>query len=957
MRSYKYLDDILLGINPFAYPIFGNGVYIKAQNGKDNRVDYRTISDDILIPKEELFGTPDNPIQLEGVTITPTSAREELYRNLPIDMSKLNDNNVLNSIPRSPNNPLHINPYAQIAPREDNIMDLITEVLDPTGVTSWRHLVEPNPGVLDYLSAVPLAGIAGKAGKIIKKVPKLFKNVYKVNPFALKEQPYEMLIRAKAINQKVDFNMASAILERKKLGEPLNWIEEIIINGSNPQIVAREKAHGRWFESDPKRLDYYLDPTKNNFDPEDELEILKQVFPKKDVEKFKLKNIEDKDIKRLSVSHNTEYLLPKELINKTVSHPVEDWQKIINEHNTYFKPHWLKGYKPLDNSVDFIKQYGGKIKTQSGTRVTHKLAAETPDGKNWYVFPTVDYQDGKWKIFKDNLEAFEYHKNKGTLLPMPDKETAIMYSENGLINHNPDGITGPWQELFNEINIQNKHLDWIERGLNPNAPYLIEGVDYRNGGKVKAQYGGHGYEDLFNAYMSELENNQIEQPSSEKTVEDEVDEYFKNLDGKSDDVEDKEIQSFLDQSLIESFKENFDSKLNEIEEKLLLLDMYNSNDLYRKYDYGVEDEGDFSNVMGNGTVATNVNPVSSNSVAHSGQGKYNAGNVRDVTTGKFRNFNSPEEGYQALVYQLMLYQTGKTKTGVKPNWTLLQAMNKYAPSSDNNNPNHYAKTIANRMGISVNTPISQIDTYKWADEVAKFEGNRTYLNSGHRKKQYGGEDDYNTLFHSIVDELGKSALSYANQEGNNSNQIEEEEFVNPLTNEDNSENSSIFAQSLYDLESYYNDRLDQLNTLLDDYMVFDTPQNTQRMQQNYEYGKPPEEQQQEVPNYQVDMSKINFKSSGKHGVKNIGQKGIEIGNTVAEMLGYTPTYNSIYRDKKQQDYYIKKGSGAKNSYHLTGNAIDVKPSDWNNLTSKQKQYLRNNYDVIYHDNHYHIEPK
>lgn len=107
----------------------------------------------------------------------------------------------------------------------------------------------------------------------------------------------------------------------------------------------------------------------------------------------------------------------------------------------------------------------------------------------------------------------------------------------------------------------------------------------------------------------------------------------------------------------------------------------------------------------------------------------------------------------------------------------------------------------------------------------------------------------------------------------------------------------------------------------------------------------------------VNTNEILFKSSGEQGLNNIGPKGLEIGNTVTQMLGYTPTFNSIYRTSGQQKKLIEQGYGAKNSYHLTGNAIDMKPKDWNNLTKEQQKELRSKYDVVYHNNHYHLEPK
>lgn len=53
--------------------------------------------------------------------------------------------------------------------------------------------------------------------------------------------------------------------------------------------------------------------------------------------------------------------------------------------------------------------------------------------------------------------------------------------------------------------------------------------------------------------------------------------------------------------------------------------------------------------------------------------------------------------------------------------TLLQYMQKYAPSSDNNNPNAYAQALASGMGVNVNTPISQLDPKAWAKGISKHE--------------------------------------------------------------------------------------------------------------------------------------------------------------------------------------------------------------------------------------------
>lgn len=123
-------------------------------------------------------------------------------------------------------------------------------------------------------------------------------------------------------------------------------------------------------------------------------------------------------------------------------------------------------------------------------------------------------------------------------------------------------------------------------------------------------------------------------------------------------------------------------------------------------------------------------PASSNK-----PGQYNAGNLRGKD-GKFRSFNSPQEGKQALVDQLVRYQTGTNKVGVSPDHTLYEAMSIYAPAADKNNPRNYTNFIANKIRVTPDTKIKDIDPNKWADAISVMEGNKSYLNA--TKKEYGG---------------------------------------------------------------------------------------------------------------------------------------------------------------------------------------------------------------------------
>lgn len=112
---------------------------------------------------------------------------------------------------------------------------------------------------------------------------------------------------------------------------------------------------------------------------------------------------------------------------------------------------------------------------------------------------------------------------------------------------------------------------------------------------------------------------------------------------------------------------------------------------------------------------------------------------------------------------------------------------------------------------------------------------------------------------------------------------------------------------------------------------------------------PLEQETTQRPAFSLSNNSGNPYKAGRYGQEIIGE--------LSNALGYTPQFNSVFRDPQKQQQLIKQGWGVPNSWHLSGDAVDMKPADWNKLSKGQQDFFRKQYDVIYHNNHYHVEPK
>ncbi len=69
------------------------------------------------------------------------------------------------------------------------------------------------------------------------------------------------------------------------------------------------------------------------------------------------------------------------------------------------------------------------INNIDGSVSTHRMAAEVDENGNWYVFPTIQMEDGVLKVYKTNQEAMKNALATGNYLKAPSKEEAIKYAE------------------------------------------------------------------------------------------------------------------------------------------------------------------------------------------------------------------------------------------------------------------------------------------------------------------------------------------------------------------------------------------------------------------------------------------------------------------------------------------------------------------------------------------------
>lgn len=134
-----------------------------------------------------------------------------------------------------------------------------------------------------------------------------------------------------------------AEMEKAAAEGRLSPAQKIILNNPSQRkrLMDRDKFWGQWFEKDPNRLKFYID------DKGPESEILHLQVPKSQAESYSIKNFEphgpestisNKPLEyheKMSIHPETEFIVPKDIIEKAQKYPVSDWQKLIDQHKAW----------------------------------------------------------------------------------------------------------------------------------------------------------------------------------------------------------------------------------------------------------------------------------------------------------------------------------------------------------------------------------------------------------------------------------------------------------------------------------------------------------------------------------------------------------------------------------------------------------------------------------------------
>ena len=95
------------------------------------------------------------------------------------------------------------------------------------------------------------------------------------------------------------------------------------------------------------------------------------------------------------------------------------------------QPQRIPIYRDEPKFVDRVRnnQNYPVINNPDGSVSTHRMAAESDANGNWYVFPTIQMQDGELVEYYDSRDAMDAAFKTGNILRAPNKQSALNYAE------------------------------------------------------------------------------------------------------------------------------------------------------------------------------------------------------------------------------------------------------------------------------------------------------------------------------------------------------------------------------------------------------------------------------------------------------------------------------------------------------------------------------------------------
>ena len=253
--------------------------------------------------------------------------------------------------------------------REENAKPLSRLASNPNAEAFGRNIPDAALFALDVMTlgeaSLALKTIAKPALKAAAKYATektALKNAYKLNPYAVKENPSMYLYRAQPRN----FDISNNELEQlKNISNPKFYHKEYLRRlEQDPEYIARTKSYGQWFDKNPERMPFYIQ--KNGEDgPVDILRI------KLDRAKANAYNVSATNEmtglpkyaleSKISLNNPTEFILPKNLIDRAIKVDSELLPELIERDKKFNTPDWLKGYKEVPKPTSTQRVTRGPI--------------------------------------------------------------------------------------------------------------------------------------------------------------------------------------------------------------------------------------------------------------------------------------------------------------------------------------------------------------------------------------------------------------------------------------------------------------------------------------------------------------------------------------------------------------------------------------------------------------------